>query len=275
MKSLIPGGDESFSLSWSCETSQYRCYAFLYGFIIICCENWLFMMAIIYLAWSPQSNKMNDKFWQVYGLTCLPVLIMFRNYTRYTASLTLEVSCMNCEYVKEHNWCPLIPFSARRLTEVSLNSCTVHSAQRYTWSSVHCMGRVWRGGRYIKTKGWPSLIPRPFPPPVFDCSSNNGGGRPGRFGHVWWCRQRVDKQGADRDHCTCVTLQTPRWSASSLPNNELYWECYSPQSLDKNFQEGPWDSLLGTAPMCLPIIMSHYRACDKISQAFSSFICIL
>ena len=130
---------------------------------------------------------------------------MFRNSTRYTASLTLGVSCMNCRYVKEHNWWPLIPFSARRLTEVSLNSCTVHSAQRYTWSSVHCMGRVWRGGRYIKTKGWPSLIPRLFPPPVFDCSSKNGGGRPGRFGHVWWCRQRVDKQGADRDHCTCVT----------------------------------------------------------------------
>ena len=143
--------------------------------IFICCENWLSMMGIIYLAWSPQSNKMSVNFNFHYQMLAglwayLPALIMSRYCHRCHASLMLKPSCSNCCDVKEHNWWPLIPLSAERLTEVRLNSCTVHSAQRYTWSSVHWVGSG-RGGRYIKTrvynriktmakgKGWPSLVP--------------------------------------------------------------------------------------------------------------------
>ena len=96
-----------------------------------------------------------------FGLTCLPVLIMFRSCCRHNASLMSKASWSNSSDVKEHNWWPLIPFSAERLTEVRLNSCTVHSVQRYTWSSVHWVGS---GGeedtsRSWQKKGWPSLLP--------------------------------------------------------------------------------------------------------------------
>ena len=65
----------------------------------------------------------------------------------------MKASSWNCCCPKEHNWWPLIPLSAGTLTEVRLNSCTVHSAQRYTWSSVHCVGSAHRGGGGVG-RGW-------------------------------------------------------------------------------------------------------------------------
>ena len=44
-----------------------------------------------------------------------------------------------------------------------------------------------------------SLIPRPFPPPVFDrFQYKNGGGRPGRKSHVGRCEGRREGGGARR-----------------------------------------------------------------------------
>ena len=49
-----------------------------------------------------------------------------------------------------------------------------------------------------------------------------------------------------------VVTQTLRWSASSLPNNEVYWHCLlnvSFKFLDKILQEWSQDSSSGTAPL--------------------------
>ena len=79
---------------------------------------------------------------------------------------------------------------------MSLNSCTVHSAQQYTWSSVHWVGS---GGeedssRPCQEKAWPSLAPNSS----FDCLQQ-----------VWeiWShvmttgKRRLDRQGELPDHC--------------------------------------------------------------------------
>ena len=65
--------------------------------------------------------------------------------------------------------------------------------------------------------------------------------------HAW---RQLDVMEAVPNHCNSQTLH---WSASSLPNNELYWRCPSNVNslkfLDKILQEGPQDSSSGTTPL--------------------------
>ena len=69
-------------------------------------------------------------------------------------------------------------------------------------------------------------------------------------------RQRVDRQGAVPGHCNSQTFaltsleSTEQWAVLMLS-----FERWSLKFFDQILQEGPWDSLLGTAP-CLSIY--HY-----------------
>ena len=89
-----------------------------------------------------------------------------------------------------------------------------------------------------------------------------------------WCQ--VDVRGAVPGCCNSQTLY---WSASSLPNNELYWHCLSNVTvsnlLDKILQEGLQDSSSSTAPLMSTLMSTWCHACDSISQAFLLRFCIL
>ena len=72
-----------------------------------------------------------------------------------------------------------------------------------------------------------SLVPRSFPPPVFDHLqyAKSRGGRHGRFSHVQW--RQVGRGWTDGGQCPIiVTHKLLHWSDSSLPNNELLWRCF-------------------------------------------------
>ena len=71
-----------------------------------------------------------------------------------------------------------------------------------------------------------SLVPRPFPAPVFDRLQYAK-----MEGKAWEkvmcmtpCRHEVNMMGAVSDHCNSQTLHC---SVLNLPNNELYWRCLS------------------------------------------------
>ena len=71
-----------------------------------------------------------------------------------------------------------------------------------------------------------SLIPRPFPAPVFDRLQYAK-----MEGEAWEkvmcmtpCRHEGNMMGAVSDHCNSQTLHC---SVLNLPNNELYWRCLS------------------------------------------------
>ena len=99
----------------------------------------------------------------------------------------------------------------------------------------------------------PSLIPRPFPPPVFDCLQY----------------AKIEREGLG-DRVTCLTsgrhegrcegggaqsLQLTNFALISLESTEQWavlmvsFECYSLKFLDRILQEGPWDSSSGTTPL--------------------------
>ena len=79
-------------------------------------------------------------------------------------------------------------------------------------------------------------------------------------------RQRVDMRGAVPNRCNTQTLHlrsTEQRAVLTLPFKRCCLE-----SLDKIFQSGSRDSLVGT----VYLFTSHYR--DKISQAFPPHFCI-
>ena len=178
--------------------------------------------------------------------------------------------------------CP--PWPCAKDTRRDVDSWLVENGFTLLRSKLFPRHSTWRGGGHSWTLApdtWPlkwkrpgdnllcsnllpehrgSLVPMPFPPPVFDqiqyAIKNWRRERPGnkansgvasfpgrsrlqfliaycmqkRRGKAWekesraW-RQvdvRVDTRGAVTDRCNSQTL---RWSASSLPDNELYWHC--------------------------------------------------
>ena len=79
-------------------------------------------------------------------------------------------------------------------------------------------------------------------------------------------------RGAVPDHCNSQTLC---WSASSLPNNELYWHCLlnvnSLKFLDKILQEGPRGSSLGTAPLSRLPDVTHVTLSPRPSPSVFAY----
>ena len=86
-----------------------------------------------------------------------------------------------------------------------------------------------------------------------------------------WCQ--VDVKGVVPD---CCNSQTLRWSASSLPNNELYWRCLSNVTVSNSWiRYYKKDLMLGTAPLTSTLISIWHYTRDSISQAFPLHFSIL
>ena len=119
-----------------------------------------------------------------------------------------------------------------------------------------------------------SLIPRPFPPPVFD-------GLQYAKTEVWEkesCAWRQVDIRVDMRPLKVPNRYNSHWSASNLPKHELYWlsfKRYSLKFLDKILEEGPQDSSLGTTPFMSTLMSTWRHARDSFSQAFPLRFCIL
>ena len=121
------------------------------------------------------------------------------------------------------------------------------------------ISQQWSTGSLSDWQAWKlySLVPRPFPAPVLiACSIKTEGKAWEKESRAW--RQvdvRVDVRGGRARRSNSQTL---RWSASSLPNNELYWRCISNVTVSSS-----WTRYYRKDLPEQPYLLSQYQYCSR------------